>query len=398
MAIVVGGRIINLPQEDLSGLLGGIGEIVKGIRTQRQQTRENQIFTDLSRTLQGDVTPQGGVGPVRPAITDPQERLNAILNTALSGKVRSPQGLNRLLGIAQIQERAIPTAGTGVDPIQSLIFKNPKTGTEQKIRGRRSLAFSNPNINFPEVETETPAQFEVIQDPTTGELFRIDKLNPDKPPVPVGVGGATDAGQTVSDKLTEIDTREGALTTEDVSLATGPVSKARSFLAKFTGGFIPGTQFPKTQDARQKVGLINTRIRRIFSNNPRFPVADRKQIDESLVDTNKIFVDPPFAFRAYLNIRNIAESDNAQMESTLRGRTTKNQRQEIIEKINDNNQILNLIPSRTDLENAINPLASRDFSNITKEGINKLTKEDVDNLSSEQIRQIRERAVGLGIQ
>lgn len=110
--IVVGGRIFNLPQQDLSGLLGGVGDILSAIGQQRQQTRENQIFTDLSKALQGDVTPQGGVGPVRPAITDPQERLNTILNTALSGKVRSPQGLNRLLGIAQIQERAIPTATT----------------------------------------------------------------------------------------------------------------------------------------------------------------------------------------------------------------------------------------------------------------------------------------------
>lgn len=139
MAIVVGGRIINLPQENLSGILGGLGQIVSGIRNQRQAEKEIPALTNLARILGGELSPTGqaigaaGAPGRATPLTDRNQRLTAINNLIASGQIKTPANLERLFGIAKLETKAIPTGTTRKPDRRNFTITN-KDGREQKIK------------------------------------------------------------------------------------------------------------------------------------------------------------------------------------------------------------------------------------------------------------------------
>ena len=96
--VMSGGNIIIRPEEKLENIFGGVGELFGAIGKKRQENKELAEFTQLQEALKTEKEPQG--------------RLDAILNTAFSGKIRSKEGLERLINTATIQEKAIPNVYT----------------------------------------------------------------------------------------------------------------------------------------------------------------------------------------------------------------------------------------------------------------------------------------------
>lgn len=185
MAVVIGGRIVNLPQENLSGIGSGLGQILQAIGTQRQQNQDSQILTDLSRTLQGDTLPEGIAGPERPGISDPRNRLNEILN--IVPQLRRPGNQALALNLATTAERAIPNVtragssrfGVTMDNALRSIGKDPLTDTitrsdfikANEFRQQQTLQQAS-NIERIKVGAESDAQQALPLSQTNTALFR----------------------------------------------------------------------------------------------------------------------------------------------------------------------------------------------------------------------------------
>jgi len=169
------------------------------------------------------------------------------------------------------------------------------------------------------------------------------------------------------------------LSREAILRATGFQAGAFKFLAKAAGSFLPGEQFPKTQDAINDINLFNQQVVAAVALSPRFNEGEINRIKKFLIPGGSFFSDPPFALRQLLGLRDIFETNNTQMLNAINsGTVAPKQTEEFIEKININNIVLNLIPSRELLQSP----------NIFKQQQQGKTVEDINNMNVEQIRNI----------
>jgi hypothetical protein len=155
MAIVLGNRIVNLPQENLAGIGTGLGQILQAIGTQRQETQDRRMLTDLSRTLQGDVLPADQAGPTRPGITEPRSRLNEILN--IVPQLRRPGNQALAINLATVAGRAIPTGAR--QSFDTTITSRDSAGNITKQQKVKMTSDELNNIRLPEgttIERGTP--------------------------------------------------------------------------------------------------------------------------------------------------------------------------------------------------------------------------------------------------
>ena len=169
------------------------------------------------------------------------------------------------------------------------------------------------------------------------------------------------------------------LSREAILRATGFQAGAFKFLAKAAGSFLPGEQFPKTQDAINDINLFNQQVVAAVALSPRFNEGEINRIKKFLIPGGSFFSDPPFALRQLLGLRDIFETNNTQMLNAINsGTVAPKQAEEFIEKINVNSIVLNLIPSRELLQSP----------NIFKQQQQGKTVEDINNMNVEQIRNI----------
>lgn len=394
MATVVGGEIISDPGAGFGNLLSGAGNLFKAIQGQRQQSEDQRLLEQLSQTLSGQGVQPGLAGqPGQPgAVLSPQDKLNEILNVI--PQLNRPGNRDLALNLATIQQRAIPTAGAGGDPVQEAIFTDPN-GVQRKIRARRSQIEANPNLNFPEVTTQTPSQFEIVQDPL-GNRFRIDKLNPQAAPVPIGTtqqprGAVRPVDQPGTQEAPQVtpEAREPAITVEILDNASGPMSGIRQFFNNTIGFLVPGQIAPKTESAKQQIGLFNQKAKTGLVNNPRFPVAEQKLIDGLLVDPNKFFTDPDANKTKMLNLRNALERMiETKQQAINSGNITREQVQDFTDQNNIIGGILRDIPTREIL------LGQRGMS---VPDIQRLTPQQaqtsLDSMTTEQLRALSPEAL-----
>jgi|TARA_Y100000310_G_scaffold248079_1_gene253888 hypothetical protein len=400
--VIAGGKIFRRPQEDLSGLFGGIGDIVGAIRSQRQQEKEAIEFTQFARVLGGELSPEGeAIGsagsPQNAVPLQGTARLDALLNIALSPKIKSTKGRQRVNDLINA-ELARSKIAAGADPTQALIFTDPNTKQQSKIRGRRSLATTNPNVSLPPVQPNT--DFEVIVDPVSKESFRVDLNDPTAEPVPLGVGGGSsgdDAGEGVATPSGE---GESALTIQDLQLSTGPASAIKAGLARVFGSVIRGVQFRGTRDARAALESGNQAIRRISKIGERFTKFESEFINKTLDQTDRFFEDPARPLSNYLQIRDTVEEQIASAQSELqREDLSRKRREELLGRVSTRREILDLIPSRALLEHAIDsdaPINVDSFTSVAE--IQEFLRETkgTTRFSREELVRIRQRAIALG--
>ena len=152
--VIAGGNIIRRPQENLEGLLGGVGEIIGAIR---QQRGDKAVASELENTLAGF---DQGRNPQLPAAAQGfttaqpligQDRLSAILNASLDPRA-SKKLSNRLQTTATImapnirQTLSDTAAGernealiTGRTAVQNLADTAAGERTDNLIAGRTAV-------------------------------------------------------------------------------------------------------------------------------------------------------------------------------------------------------------------------------------------------------------------
>lgn len=337
MAIVSGGQIINLPQEDFSGLLGGAGDIFSAVNQVRKQRADREKLENLNRVIQGDILPTNQAGPVRPGITDPRERLNALLGVIPQLQTQSAR--NTALQTATIQQRAIPTQAKGL--VQDAIRTRPD-GTKVNVKARPEEIEADPNLDFTEV-TVDPANIVVRKD-ALGRDIRVNKVTGEN----LGLieTQAAAPGETTTPVSVPGD---AAITAEELKRGTGPLSGTLQFFNKVLGGFVPGTIAPKTAEAKQKIGLFNQNLKTRFIANPRFPVAEQNLVKPLLLG-DEFFDDPDLNPQRLLTIRDTLENLKQGKQAAIdAGIISADQKKLFTDQINDLNISLNDIPSREEL-------------------------------------------------
>ena len=157
--VIAGGNIIRRPQENLEGLLGGVGEIIGAIRKQRGDKAVTSELKDMLSGLDqpsnlGTVSASGvpaGImvpapSPSREGVFDtaskidtspPQplqgeDRLRAILNASLDPRA-SKKLSDRLQAAAVITERALPNIYTNRKPDRRNYTITNSEGKRQKV-------------------------------------------------------------------------------------------------------------------------------------------------------------------------------------------------------------------------------------------------------------------------
>ena len=157
--VIAGGNIIRRPQENLEGLLGGVGEIIGAIRKQRGDKAVTSELKDMLSGLDqpsnlGTVSASGvpaGImvpapSPSREGVFDtaskidtspPQplqgeDRLRAILNASLDPRA-SKKLSDRLQAAAVITERALPNIYTNRKPDRRNYTVTNSEGKRQKV-------------------------------------------------------------------------------------------------------------------------------------------------------------------------------------------------------------------------------------------------------------------------
>jgi hypothetical protein len=434
MAIVVGGRIINLPQQDLSGILGGLGQIVSGIRNQRQQKQSDIETINLLNSLTGQAGPvQPGQPDLPQPITDPNQRLDVLLRGALNPRI-TQRDKNRLLAAAEIQGKAIPTGATtrpqlvnGVAEIKDrrgkvISTRNVKVPFGSGIRTSRSGGNTvTVTEGKPSSEKLDPRRFIKVSDPTTGELSFADKLDQNALVVPINFGGqqqpvtppvattlSTTEGEQAStanlqselfdirDKIAETG---GNITTDELLLSSGPLSGIRQGTANLFGGFLRGEQAPETASARQQVRQLNFALTTMIANNKRFPVAERKLVDQVTANPTAFFTDPPNAIRKVRDFRAFSEARNLADRNTLSTkRISAEKRKELLDNIATRESVFLILPTLQELDFALEPIRNRDLTQLSRQDINFIAThpEVADSLNEKQKRQVAQRASVLG--
>lgn len=384
MATVVGGQIISDPGGGFENLLSGAGNLFQAIQGQRKQSEDQRLLEQLSRTLSGQGV-QPGVAGQPGAVLTPQDKLNEILR--IVPQLNRPGNQNLALNLATIQQRAIPTTGAGSDPVQEAVFTDPN-GVQRKIRARRSQIEANPNLNFPKVTTETPSQFEVVQD-ALGNRFRIDKLNPQAAPIPIGttqlprgpVQKVDEPGTQEAPKVTA-EPREPGVTVEILDNASGPMSGLRQFFNNTIGFLVPGQIAPKTEEAKNRIGLFNQVAKEALLVNERGPKFEQELINDLLVNPSTFFTDPDANRTKMINLRGTLERRIESNQTAINsGNITLKQVQAFTDQNNIIGGILRDIPTREILE------GQRGMSVPDVQGLSpQQAQTSLDSMTTEQLR------------
>lgn len=386
MATVVGGQIINEPGGGLQNLLSGAGNLFQAIQGQRRESEDQRLLEQLSQTLAGQGAQPGQPGQPG-AVLSQQDKLNAILNVI--PQLNRPGNQSLALNLATIQQRAVPTAGAGGDPVQEAVFTDPN-GVQRKIRARRSQIAANPNLSFPEVTTQTPSQFEIVQDPL-GNRFRIDKLNPQAAPIPIGTtqqprGAVRSVDQPGTQEAPQVtpEPREPGVTVEILDNANGPMSGLRQFFNNTIGFAIPGQVAPKTEEAKNRIGLFNQVAKDALLVNERGPKFEQEIINDLLVNPSTFFTDPDANRTKMINLRGTLERRIESNQTAINsGNITLKQVQAFTDQNNIMGGILRDIPTREVL------LGQRGMSVSDIQGFSpQQAQTSLDSMTTEQLRQL----------
>jgi hypothetical protein len=131
---------------------------------------------------------------------------------------------------------------------------------------------------------------------------------------------------------------------QDVSNATGIGSNVEHIINSTIGQAVPGSIFPETADARQRVALFEKTAQEGLVNNPRFPVAEQERVRAMIPTAGAWLEDPDDAVRKVENLRVYLEQKRGAIENSLQNaRITSESRGMLTDQMAAIDRVLNMM-------------------------------------------------------
>ena len=166
----------------------------------------------------------------------------------------------------------------------------------------------------------------------------------------------------------------GPSLSEAVAQGTGPAAKLKSGLSNIIGPFIEGSVSPETERSKAQVRLFNQEAKQALVNNPRFPVAEQKIVQELLPDTNKFWTDPDAEREKLSELRRfLVSKKQGNLESMQSGQITQTSLGQLADQNKSIDRILKFMEG-----------AGSKYSQMNKE---QLQSVNIDTLSGDELDQ-----------
>jgi len=353
-----GAEVVALPTqntlldvfEKLDGHIIAMGDNLNDEQkeTHRQKGREGYIDVAVTTLINSGLP--GSLSRAEGILTDEKflSGLSAPKHNALVDKLQKAQAKNaaakdtfgrKIAGIELEIGRTIPGFVLTTDqklaiaglPIKtkSKLEKDVKTFTDSGVEPDRALGLASGQI------IQLPAD-------DFGDIYEFNLLTGVRKFISGPVGKPPADGSIEPDKQPiRIPTQETALG-QAVFRGAGVVSNIKTGIANTLGQGVPGGAFAETTDADQEIKLFNLDVKKAFSNNPRFPVAEMAIILE-LLPTGSALKDPDTALRDLEKMRIKLEDRRAAKEKALFTRITSKRRGELRDEISTIDEITTLM-------------------------------------------------------
>jgi hypothetical protein len=211
------------------------------------------------------------------------------------------------------------------------------TENERQIQALVSRGFSQAeaeDIAFGVVRLTQPDDF--------GTVYMVNIATGESKPVGGGANAAAVGGQSpVPEAAAGPATPPIA---QDVSNATGIGSNVEHIINSTIGQAVPGSVFPETADARQRVALFEKTAQEGLVNNPRFPVAEQERVRAMIPTAGAWLEDPDDAVRKVENLRVYLEQKRGAIENSLQNaRITSESRGALTDQMAAIDRVLNMM-------------------------------------------------------
>jgi len=304
--------------------LGALDTLIQSGRSELASSMlENRLFTELSLESQRAVRLR--INGVRAAKDEFDREINAIESRL--GRPLSEQELLSKVGISSAT--------------QKLTEKDKRI---QHLIGRGYTPDFANDVASGSIEIKGPDQY--------GQYTRVNSVTNESTPVtgedaeritqemeqapPAQEEQAPEAQQPAKQERLSL---EGA-----VEEGTGPFAAIRTGISNVIGPFMEGEVFKETASAKQKVRTFNQFAKTALVNNPRFPVAEQKIVQQLLPDVEAVFLDPDRARTALDELKDsLNEMHDAKAKELGKEGITLKRRAELSDQMSRVNEILTLM-------------------------------------------------------
>lgn len=131
-----------------------------------------------------------------------------------------------------------------------------------------------------------------------------------------------------------------------VEEGTGPIASFRAGINNVIGPFMSGIPFEGTNRARAGIRNFNQEAKTALVNNPRFPVAEQKVVQEMLPDPSQFFQDPDAARQDLMELRTFLTNKRQQLQRSVQsGNVTQDEVGKLSNQMEAINRVLGLMGS-----------------------------------------------------
>jgi len=242
------------------------------------------------------------------------------------------------------RERQKLTALLGREPTQAEMAKHagvalPEDGVREKrieeLQGRGFSRDSASDIAAGDIKVIGPDQF--------GNIFTVNRVTNERRRV---VG--KQAEYLVSPEFQQQGQAQGPVPIASLSGAvgkgTGPLAYTQEAISNVFGPFVSGAMFPETTRSRERVRVFSQLAKSALVNNPKFPVAEQKIVQQLLPDVGKFFQDPDAAREKLKELKSVLEGFKGIKQSQASSdKLTQKRRGELSDQISRIDEVLAFI-------------------------------------------------------
>lgn len=181
---------------------------------------------------------------------------------------------------------------------------------------------------------------------------------------------------------------EPFLNVDEAKAATGPASGFKQALNNLVGWAYSGVIFEETEAARNKMNIFNQRMKPLLKVSRYGAKFDIENIENMLPNPKRFFQDPDAAVLKLQNLDSFIRSTIAEKNRIITDdKTTRKQRQKLVEDIGKLSEALNLLPDKE----AFSPNAGLSVENIRNMSAAAIKELDIQSLTTEQREAVEER-------
>ena len=131
---------------------------------------------------------------------------------------------------------------------------------------------------------------------------------------------------------------------EAVNEGIGPVSAGRNFINQTIGAVMDGTPYAETARAKQGIRQFNQEAKTALVNNPRFPVAEQKIIQDMLPNPDRVMSDPDAARGDLVEMRSfLLNKRQNNVRAIQSGDVTTDKAEELKNQVAGIDRVINLM-------------------------------------------------------